>query len=115
MFEFLRRRKKVLAFDFWVTLTERPKIRAIARRAFRAGHEVHIVSAISPGLPLDNDAAYAMMLANLGVPFTAIHRTDHVAAEKVRVLRNIRCDEFWDDDTKYLEAARDAGFVVHKV
>jgi hypothetical protein len=103
-------RRKVYAFDFWVTLTERVAIRELARKAFRSGHEVHIVSAISPGLPLDNDQAYAKMLDDMGVRFTAIHRVDHVAEQKVAVLREIKADCFWDDTPAYIDAAREAGF-----
>jgi hypothetical protein len=102
-------RRKVYAFDFWVTLTDRPKIRALARKYFKRGHEVHIVSAISPGLPLDNDESYAQMMHVMKVPYTEIHRTDHVAAQKVEVLLKIKADCFWDDTPAYVEAARAAG------
>ena len=104
------RKPKRYAFDFWVTLTDHSEIRDLARKLYRRGHEIHIVSAISPGLPLDSDAAYEMMLDQLGVPFTKIWRTDHIPEQKVAVLRQVQPANFWDDDPKYVQAARDAGF-----
>jgi hypothetical protein len=99
----------IYAFDFWVTLTHSAPTRELARRLYVEGNEIHIVSAISPGLPLDNDAAYATMLEQLQVPFTAIHRVDHVAEQKVEVLKKIHAVEFWDDMPNYVEAATAAG------
>ena len=108
-------RKKVYAFDFWVTLTEHAELRALVRKLYRRGHKIHIVSAISPGLPLDSDDAYAGMLLNMGVPYHVIHRVDHVPEQKVKVLDRIQADEFWDDDPQYVDAARQAGFKAHLV
>jgi len=91
--------KKVFAFDFWNTVDtpERADVRELIRALFVQGHEIHIVSAISPGLPLDNDESYTKMLNDLAVPFTAIHRVDHSPALKVEVLLRIKADGFWDD------------------
>ncbi len=105
----------IYAFDFWITLTNSEPTRELARKLYFEGHEVHIVSAISPGLPLDNDEVYSSMLAQLNVPYTAIHRTDHVPEQKVAVLRAINADEFWDDDPQYVDAATAAGFRAHLV
>lgn len=101
---------RVYAFDFWGTLTDHPKIRDLARDYYSRGHEVHIVSAISPGLDLDSDSAYAQLLDEIGVPFTAIHRTDHIPSQKVAVLQKIKADCFWDDTLMYVKAAAEAGF-----
>lgn len=101
---------RVYAFDFWGTLTDHPEIRQIARDYYSRGHEVHIVSAISPGLDMDSDHAYTQILDQIGVPFTAIHRTDHVPAQKVAVLKKIKADCFWDDTPAYVKAAAEAGF-----
>ncbi len=92
-----------------MTLTEHPEVCELAARLYREGNEIHIVSAISPGLPLDNDEAYGSMLQQLLVPFTKIHRVDHVPAQKVEVLKRIKADGFWDDTESYVMAARDAG------
>jgi len=108
--DFFRRRRRRYAFDFWVTLTDHPEIRSLVRKLYSQGHEIHIVSAISPGLPLDNDEAYARLLQRLNVPFTKIWRTDHVPEQKVEVLCSIKADGFWDDDPAYISAARRAGF-----
>ena len=105
----------VYAFDFWNTLTSHGELRDLARQFYKNGHEVHIVSAISPGLTLDNDSSYEMMLNALDVPFTEIHRVDHKAELKVEVLQRIKADEFWDDTEEYVQAARKAGFISHKV
>jgi hypothetical protein len=101
--------RRVYAFDFWVTLTDHAEVRELSRRLYAAGHLIHVVSAISPGLPLDSDFAYRAMLEKLDVPCSAIHRVDHVAAQKVRVLRAIKADGFWDDSPEYVLAARQAG------
>lgn len=101
----------VLAFDFFVTLTDHPEIRSLALSRGLAGDSIHIVSAISPGLPLDNDKFYLGKLKEwgfLGID-VVVHRVDHVAAEKVRVLREIGANAFWDDTLEYVTAARDVG------
>ncbi len=94
-------------FDFFGTLTHpnAEPIRALARELFAQGDEIHIVSAISPGLPMD----YAGMLKELNVPFTAVHRCDHVPAEKVAILKALKCAGFWDDTKENVNAARMAG------
>src|SRR5258707_10929981 len=95
----------VLAFDFFNTLDAHEDVRQLARTAHARGHEVHVVSAISPGLPFD----YASALAALDVPVTAVHRVDHDPALKVAVLREIRAYAFWDDLAANVDAARRAG------
>lgn len=108
---------RVYAFDFFNTLDQphNEDIRMLARRLFAEGHEVHIVSAISPGLPLDNDEAYAQMLKALDVPFTRIHRVDHNPALKVEVLKKIQAVAFYDDLLENVLAARAAGFFTFHV
>jgi len=106
---------KVYAFDFWNTLTNHGELRDLARQYYKDGHEVHIVSAISPGLPMDSDHYYELMLQAIKVPFTAIHRVDHKAELKIEVLHSIQADEFWDDTEEYVQAARNAGFLSHLV
>lgn len=103
----------VYAFDFWGTLQGDKEVnetvRELARQLHNLGQEVHIVSAISPGLPLDSDEAYAKMLGELRVHFTKVHRVDHVPALKVEVLKRIGAARFWDDVPDYVNAARAAG------
>jgi len=100
----------VYAFDFFNTLDGSDpelhvKVRGLARTLFALRSEVHIVSAISPGLPMD----YEGMLKELYVPFTQIHRVDHDPVLKVEVLRKIKAVGFWDDLLANVEAARAAG------
>lgn len=99
----------VFAFDFFNTLDKHEDIRELARKFFREGHEVHIISAVSPGLPIDNDDAYTAMLEMLKVPFTKIHRVDHRPDLKVDVLLTINARAFWDDLSENVEAARESG------
>jgi predicted ABC-type sugar transport system permease subunit len=96
----------VFAFDFFGTLDTNESVRDLARASFKLGHEVHIVSAISPEIPFD----YFGALIAMGVPYTAVHRVDHVPALKVEVLKRIRADGFWDDVKENVDAARQAGF-----
>jgi len=105
-------RRKVYAFDFFNCLETCAWIRREARAYYNEGHEVHIVSAISPGLPLDSDEAYANMLENINVPYTKIWRVDHDPNLKVEVLRRIKADMFFDDDIENVLAAQAAGFSV---
>jgi hypothetical protein len=98
------------AFDFFGTLDAHEDVRELARGFFAAGHQVHIVSSISPGLPMDSDEAYALMLKNLSVPFTKIWRVDHNPELKVAVLKEIHATAFWDDVKENVAAARAAGF-----
>ncbi len=93
------------AFDFFNTLDTYAGVREIARALFSKGQEVHVVSAISPGLPMD----YEGMLKSLDVPFTAIHRVDHDPKLKVEVLLRIEARGFWDDLFANVDAARRAG------
>lgn len=96
----------VLAFDFFNTLDTHEDVRVIARELHARGDQIHIVSAISPGLPMDNDDAYAGMLKRLKVPFTAIHRVDHKPELKLEVLKRIGAYGFWDDVKENVELAR---------
>lgn len=105
----------VYAFDFFNTLDTHEWVRALARALYWSGHEVHVVSSISPGLPMDNDAAYRAALWNIKVPFTAIHRVGHDPALKVGVLRKIGADEFWDDVQANVDAASAIGVKAHLV
>jgi hypothetical protein len=107
---------KKFAFDFFGTLDTHEDVRDAARMVFRCGHEVHIVSSISPGLPMDNDESYAGMLRRLNVPFTKIWRVDHNPQLKVAALREIgEVEAFWDDVLENVEAARAAGFKAYHV
>ena len=99
----------VFAFDFFGTLTDHENVRQFARDCFARGHEVHIVSSISPGLPLDSDEAYAEMLGDLKVPFTKVHRVDHNPALKLEVLKRIGAIAFWDDVKANVDLARAHG------
>lgn len=101
----------VFAFDFFNTLDTpaREDVRGLVRKLHALGHEIHIVSAISPGLPMDNDEAYAKVLGELNVPFTKVWRVDHKPELKVAVLLNIRATAYWDDVLDYVNAARVAG------
>jgi hypothetical protein len=101
--------RAAFAFDFFGTLDTHEDVRRIARWLHGLGHEVHVVSAISPGLPMDNDEAYAEALGALGVPFTKIWRVDHDPALKTAVLRQIAARAFWDDVEDYVTAARAVG------
>lgn len=96
----------IFAFDFFNTLDTHEDVRQVARSLFAKGHEVHIVSAISPGLPLDSVAAYSAMLGELKVPFTKVWRVDHVPQLKIDVLTTIRADGFWDDVKENVDLAR---------
>lgn len=96
----------VFAFDFFNTLDAHPKVRAVARFLAAQGHDIHVVSAISPGLPCD----YAGMLKALDVPHMAIHRVDHKPELKVEVLKTIGAQGFWDDVLENVQAARAVGF-----
>lgn len=103
---------KKFAFDMFGTLTDHEAVRAIAREVHAKGHEVHIVSAISPGVPWDNDEWYTSALAGLRVPFTKIHRCDHddnghLKVEILRAIGNVA--GFWDDLQSNVLAARVAG------
>lgn len=101
---------KSYAFDFFDTLTHHEPIRELARRLFAEGHDIHIVSSVSPGLPIDNDGWYAAALDQLQVPFTKVHRVDHGPELKVKTLRLIKADGFWDNDARNIAAALEAGF-----
>jgi hypothetical protein len=113
----------VYAFDFWNTLypmndaarRQCAMMQGLVSALHDSGNEIHIVSAISPGLPLDNDEAYARMLGEINVPFTKIHRVDHVPALKVEVLKRIGAGGFWDDSEVNVIAAREAGIPSNHV
>jgi len=94
------------AFDFFNTLDTHEEVRAVARQLHAWGHEIHIVSAISPGLPYNYDLA----LDSLSIPFTQVHRVDHSPALKVAVLKELQVRGFWDDLPENVNAAREAGF-----
>lgn len=98
------------AFDFFGTLETHEPVRELARKLYAQGHEIHIVSSISPGLPMDSDDAYASVLEGLRVPFTKIWRVDHNPELKVAVLRQLNANAFWDDVAANVDAARRAGF-----
>ncbi len=102
----------VFAFDFFGTLETHETVRALARGFAHHGHDVHIVTAVSPGLPIDNDEWYAAVLVQLGVPFKKIWRVDHKPELKVAVLERIGAVAFWDDVKENVDAARRAGFSV---
>ena len=100
---------KRFAFDFFNTLYGKQpyieEVRQLARDIHAKGHEIHIVSAISPGLP----CPYEALLAEMNVPWTKIHRVDHLAELKVAVLIEIQAAGFWDDLDENVEAAILAG------
>jgi FMN phosphatase YigB (HAD superfamily) len=105
------RTSKVYAFDYWGTITDHEDIRVLICELYSRGHQIHIVSAISPGLPTANWEAYERMLTHSQhVPFTAIHLVDHNPEQKVQVLQNIQANCFWDDTPANVAAARRAGF-----
>lgn len=112
------------AFDFFGTLFPSreqewdrcEQLCKLTRVLARVG-EIHIVSAVSPGLPMDRDEAYAELLQKLDVPFTKIWRVDHKPELKVAALKQLRVGEmlpgipaFWDDVEANVAAARAEGF-----
>ncbi len=114
-------KKDVIRFGFDVgqSLEDSEELRQYARDVYYAGHEVYII----PAMGSDVQVPYELWLQTMGVPFTAVHRATHapnatldeIAEEKLKILKNLEINYFWDDLPSNVKKAQEHGFPAYLV
>ena len=99
-----------IGFDYWHVCTRYPAyFQSLATLALAAGHEVYVVSVVSPDYP----GSVRAEIAALGIPVTAVHQITFTKPGQSAQLKVSRCLElgiavFYDtrDDVCRMLAAR---------
>lgn len=98
-------------FDWHGSLSSNPYLQEHARKVFRAGHEVFVLPELAKG----HEIPYAEMLDRIGIPYNKIYRVydgenpKSTAMNKLRVLKALKADAFYDDNPTNIEVASEHG------